>query len=292
MVWVGALLGLRWGEVAGLRVRDLDLSGRTLSVTEIVTRDERGRSVAGPPKSQAGTRTLSMPEELAHVLSEHFGRLGLTARDPDAYVFTTPTGKAWGYSNWRKQCWLPARTQAGLAGIGFHDLRRTAATYLVAGNVDLKTAQTRLGHSDPRLTLAVYAQATPEADRAAAEAVGLRFSDAMRRRPRDARGMNRLTHKQRVQCTHSDLRLWSGCPDLNRGPLRPERSALTKLRHSPSWGSGGNTDPDLRDATRPPPTGCPQLSDRSFRESMAGRGTAPPVAPRGAPGEAGPGTAG
>jgi hypothetical protein len=28
--------------------------------------------------------------------------------------------------------------------------------------------------------------------------------------------------------------LWSGCPDLNRGPLRPERSALTKLRHSPS----------------------------------------------------------
>ena len=150
MVWVGALLGLRWGEVAGLRVRDLDLSGRTLSVTEIVTRDERGRSVAGPPKSQAGTRTLSMPEELAHVLSEHFGRLGLTARDPDAYVFTTPTGKAWGYSNWRKQCWLPARTQAGLAGIGFHDLRRTAATYLVAGNVDLKTAQTRLGHSDPR----------------------------------------------------------------------------------------------------------------------------------------------
>ena len=28
--------------------------------------------------------------------------------------------------------------------------------------------------------------------------------------------------------------LESGCPDLNRGPLRPERSALTKLRHSPS----------------------------------------------------------
>jgi len=35
--------------------------------------------------------------------------------------------------------------------------------------VDLKTAQTRLGHSDPRLTLAVYAQATTEGDRVAAE---------------------------------------------------------------------------------------------------------------------------
>src|SRR5580658_1220338 len=33
---------------------------------------------------------------------------------------------------------------------------------------------------------------------------------------------------------------WSGCPDLNRGPLRPERSALTKLRHSPlPAGTGG-----------------------------------------------------
>ena len=39
------------------------------------------------------------------------------------------------------------------------------ATALVVGNVDLKTVGTRLGDSDPRLTLAVYAQATSEADR-------------------------------------------------------------------------------------------------------------------------------
>lgn len=46
-------------------------------------------------------------------------------------------------------------------------LRRANATALVAEGVDLKTAQTRLGYSDPRLTLAVYALATTEADRAA-----------------------------------------------------------------------------------------------------------------------------
>jgi hypothetical protein len=38
--------------------------------------------------------------------------------------------------------------------------------------VDLKTAQTRLGPSDPRLTLAVYAPATGVADRAAADSLG------------------------------------------------------------------------------------------------------------------------
>jgi integrase len=46
---------------------------------------------------------------------------------------------------------------------------------MVLEHVDLKTAQTRLGHSDPRLTLAVYAQATTAADQAAAQALGDRF---------------------------------------------------------------------------------------------------------------------
>jgi hypothetical protein len=64
-----------------------------------------------------------------------------------------------------------------------------AASALVLERVDMKTAQTRLGHSDPRLTLAVYAQATTEADQAAAEAVGARFSEAIEKRSRDARGM-------------------------------------------------------------------------------------------------------
>jgi len=51
--------------------------------------------------------------------------------------------------------------------------------------VDLKTAQTRLGHSDPRLTIGLYAQVTTEADKAAAEALGDRFSGLSR----DPRGI-------------------------------------------------------------------------------------------------------
>jgi len=43
-------------------------------------------------------------------------------------------------------------------GVTFHDLRRANATALVHAGVDMKTAQARLGHSDPRLTLGVYAQ--------------------------------------------------------------------------------------------------------------------------------------
>jgi hypothetical protein len=51
---------------------------------------------------------------------------------------------------------------------------------LVVYGVDLKTAQTRLGHSDPRLTLAVYAMATTEGDAAASRRLERRFLDTSR----------------------------------------------------------------------------------------------------------------
>jgi hypothetical protein len=56
-----------------------------------------------------------------------------------------------------------------------HDLRWANATGLVLEGVDIKTAQTRLGHTDPRLTLGICAQATTEADRHAADRLGDRF---------------------------------------------------------------------------------------------------------------------
>lgn len=74
---------------------------------------------------------------------------------------------------------LSAVELAGLDGLGFHDLRRTNATAMVLDGVDVKTAQARLGHSDPRLTLAIYAQATGEGDRSAAEKLGARLMTAV-----------------------------------------------------------------------------------------------------------------
>jgi integrase len=199
MVWLGAMLGLRWSEIAGLRVGRLDLLRRTVTVAEAVTRDGKGRPVFTAPKSTAGARTLAMPTVLADMLAEHLAQLGATGADPGELVFPAPEGGPLRYANWRRRVWQPACIVAGVGtvtkdeetkrehyeGAGFHDLRRANATSLVLANVDLKTAQTRLGHSDPRLTLAVYAQATSEADKAAADALGARFSTL----PRDARGI-------------------------------------------------------------------------------------------------------
>ncbi|MDA8063828.1 MAG: tyrosine-type recombinase/integrase [Actinomycetota bacterium] len=83
---------------------------------------------------------------------------------PTAWCSPPRAGAPLDYSHWRHRLWVSAAAAAGVPGAGFHDLRRANATALVAAGVDIKTAQSRLGHSDPRLTLAVYARAVPEAD--------------------------------------------------------------------------------------------------------------------------------
>jgi integrase len=177
-VWLGATLGLRWGECAALRVGRLDFMRSTLTVAEQLTRGEHGRHVTGEPKSAAGKRTLTVPAELMALLSEHLARRGLTGADVDAFVFVMPGGGPLDYSRWRRRVWLPATRAVGLEGLTFHDLRRVNATAMVLDGVDVRTAQARLGHSDPRLTLGVYAAATSEGDQAAAERLGQRFLGA------------------------------------------------------------------------------------------------------------------
>lgn len=55
----------------------------------------------------------------------------------------------------------------------------TNATVLVAQNVDMKTAQIRLGHADPALTLRIYAQPTDHGDRAAAALIDEHFAPVL-----------------------------------------------------------------------------------------------------------------
>jgi integrase len=185
MVYLGAVLGLRFSEVAALRVGRIDLANGSVSVNETITRDSRGRPVSNGPKSAASRRTISLPPALRDMLAAHLSGRGLSGDDRDALLFVSPQGGPLRYSNWRKRVWMPARDAAGLPNLGFHDLRRAMATALVQDRTDLKTTQVRMGHSDPRTTLALYAQAVPVADQAAAGRLGDRFMPA----PRDRHAM-------------------------------------------------------------------------------------------------------
>jgi integrase len=180
-MWLGAICGLRWAEAAGLTVGSLDMLAGTITIDHQLNRS--GELVT--PKSEAGTRTLAVPSWLVNELAAVLALRGLTAADGDALVFVNGERGPLAYTNWRRRTWLPACEKAKLPDLRFHDLRSVAASALIGSGVDVKTAQSRMGHSSSRMTLDLYARSRPAADRKAADAVGdlLRPSRTKRARP-------------------------------------------------------------------------------------------------------------
>jgi integrase len=183
MVYLGAF-GLRWGR--------LDFFRHAISVDWQITRGLHGRMIEGDPKTKAGHRpALALPDWLMAMFAEVLASRSVTASEPDALLFVSREGTRLHYSNWRIRVWLPARAAAGMPELSFHDLKHTAGTALLDEGINIKTAQSRLGHASPRTTLALYAQATTRGDREAADRLGKRF------RPRDGRGMDRRPRKSK-----------------------------------------------------------------------------------------------
>jgi integrase len=79
--------------------------------------------------------------------------------------------------NFYRREFQPLLERAGLGGEGFtfHSLRHTFATTLAANGVNPATAQKMLGHSDVRMTLAIYTHATDEMQDAATAALESAF---------------------------------------------------------------------------------------------------------------------
>ena len=113
MMWCGAVLGLRWAEVAGLTVDRLDVLGGRLTVDRQLA---RSRQLA-LPKSHAGRRTLACPAWLVDELAALLARRKLTAANADAFLFVTSAGTPLDYTRWRSRTWVPACIKAGLPGL-------------------------------------------------------------------------------------------------------------------------------------------------------------------------------
>jgi integrase len=167
LVLAAAYTGLRFGELAGLRVDRLDLLHRTIRVEETLN-DVRGRIVVGPPKSNAARRTVTLPAFLAEVLEDHLRRFppGESGR-----VFTAPEGGPLRRNLFRRRAWLPAVRRSVGEPCRFHDLRHTHAALLIAEKVHPKVIQGRLGHESIRTTLDTYGHRFPGLDEAAAGAL-------------------------------------------------------------------------------------------------------------------------
>src|SRR5690606_28043485 len=144
----------------------------------------RGKAVYAPPKCNK-ERDVPLPPSVADALRAHMDaykpvEITLPWRKPDGpkvsarLLFTNTAGGLVWRSNFNVQVWKPALAAAGLiseAGPdgkhqsarehGMHALRHFYASVLLDSGENVKAVSEYLGHSDPGLTLRVYAHLMP-----------------------------------------------------------------------------------------------------------------------------------
>jgi integrase len=144
--------GLRFGELAALRVSDFDPLRRRLHIRRSVT-DVDGRMVFGEPKTHQH-REVPVPQFLIEELAAHLAAAG---RNGDELIFSSPEGGVLRLNNFRRRGFDQGVVAVGLNAFTPHQLRHTAASLAVASGADVKAVQRMLGHASAAMTLDVYA---------------------------------------------------------------------------------------------------------------------------------------
>jgi integrase len=144
MVLLAGFGGLRWGELAGLQRRHVNLADGTVRVEQQVIY-ANGDMMVGPPKTEAGVRTVWVPAEALSALTHHLANF--VEPKPGSWVFTGDRGAWLRHSNFRRRVWLPATEATDLVGVRFHDLRHAAATLAASTGASTKDLMARMGHA-------------------------------------------------------------------------------------------------------------------------------------------------
>ncbi|GGQ78540.1 putative prophage phiRv2 integrase [Couchioplanes caeruleus subsp. azureus] len=164
LVVVAAFSGLRWGELAELRRKDVDLAAGVVRVSRKLA-VLVGRVEVGPPKSAAGVRVVALPTVALDALAAHMKVKEFVADGPDALIFTGDKGGHLRASTFNPQVkWRDTVARLGLPGFHFHDLRHTGNTLAATTGASTRELMHRMGHSTVRAAL-VYQHATSERDR-------------------------------------------------------------------------------------------------------------------------------
>ncbi len=168
---VALSLGMRRGEVCGLRWKDVDFAQATLSVNGSLRRFG-GKLHWTAPKTASSVRTLALPPVLLDALRRHKARQEEERADAEdweetGYVFVSTRGTPLEPHNVVRHFKSVLR-KAGLPGtVRFHDLRHSCATLLIAQSVHLSVIKDILGHTQISTTANVYGHVLPDIQRAA-----------------------------------------------------------------------------------------------------------------------------
>lgn len=165
--------GLRRGEAVGLQWGDLDLDTGTLTVhRQVISLD--GELIVGPPKSDAGHRTVPLDRATREQLRIRMRRARLRwaweAEESfeSRFVFTRAEGGCY-HPVYVSRHFTTLVKRHGLPRIRLHDLRHTSASLGLEGGESLLEVSRRLGHSSIGVTADIYAHVSANTARESTE---------------------------------------------------------------------------------------------------------------------------
>jgi integrase len=168
--------GLRRGELVALRWRDIDLETGQIRVERSLEQTNAGLAFKSP-KTRASRRTVTIPRAIAAELQKHWRTqqerrlaLGLGRSGPDDLVFARADAAPWPPDS-LTTAWQKAIASLRLPQVTLHGLRHTHVSQLIAAGLDVVTVSRRIGHSNPTVTLNVYAHLFGNTDQRAAAVV-------------------------------------------------------------------------------------------------------------------------
>jgi len=163
-ILLGALCGLRRGELAALRWRNIDLEAGQISV--VASLEQTNSGVRFKPPKSGRARTVALPSLAIEELRRHrvkqaeeLLRLG-NRQSEETHVCLQPSYQPWAPRN-LSSAFIKFIKASGLRRVRLHDLRHSHATHLLMANVHPKVVQERLGHANIATTMDLYTHVMP-----------------------------------------------------------------------------------------------------------------------------------
>jgi integrase len=151
-----AYAGLRFGECAALRVRDVDLTRRRILVSKAIAQVTGEGLIEDTTKTH---QTRSVPILIPQLTETLRGVI--KGRDADEYLFPAPDGGPMRNSYFRHR-FDKAAAKAGLTGISPKTLRHTAGSLAIKAGASIVTTSKLLGHHNVTTTMNVYSHMLPD----------------------------------------------------------------------------------------------------------------------------------
>ena len=161
-VLISLRLGLRVGEVCGLRWEDIDFKDQTVHVQHTVerianiapyTEDNKTRLALCETKTVFSNRIIPIPSGIMPLFTQCRRASGFILPG-NTYDYTDPRTFQNAFHKYLNEC--------NLRSFNYHCLRHTFATRCIEAGVDVKSLSELLGHSSVNITLNIYVHSSLE----------------------------------------------------------------------------------------------------------------------------------